>query len=99
MKIPQRRQQTCSSSYISTRSRSKGPSKEDERKTKSLETNFKSSGAATCHHRLGKKKKDNYSEEQSSRTARWCNSCGAPASLWGQVRIAAKCFPALVQMR
>lgn len=49
MKIPQRRQQACSSSYVSARSYSKGPNKDDEGKTKSLETGFKSSRAASCH--------------------------------------------------
>lgn len=49
MKIPQRRQQNCRSSYISARSYSKGHNKEDEGKMKSLETDFKSPGAASCH--------------------------------------------------
>lgn len=73
MEVPQRRQQTCSSSCISTGSCSKVANKEDEGKLKGLETDFKSSGVAICLMD-GKTREDG-----NSKTIHWCNPHAAPA--------------------
>lgn len=76
MEVSQRRQQTCSSSCISTGSCSKVASKEDEGKLKGLETDFKSSGVAICLMD-GKTREDG-----NSKTIHWCNPHAAPACFW-----------------
>lgn len=86
MKIPQRRQQSCGSSYLSARNYSKGPNKEDEGEKEEpgnrYFTFFFIKSSRTCLVQWAEKQRS-CSEEQRSKTTQWCNPFGPPVSFWG----------------